>query len=382
MKPIAWMTKDGTGIATDAWKNSEAGRESEREFDIPLYDMRTQADARPVAWIDQANGKKFINAQPEVIEGFDVGDRLFAVPRTAPPAEAAGVGLSDKERDAVEQAIEFAADAHDVETVAHLNTILSRATAADGEASESSKSAHEIVAEQQRTHEFVQFADRTRYVASIDPKRGIKQYTEAAQQQAEPILVDEDWNPVDRQQPEPGTDEHLIPQFLTDVLTAAGLVSYGKQSKALAERLSDGAMKFRAAWAAQFGQRAPADQLAKILADVERALPGYGPGKPANFPALPDRVKEVLSGQRAGVAEDGPHAGLIDALMEACRVLPQGYSIELRVENGWGGVQLLHPYGNSTDYDDGVASLAEQVRDAMQGAMLAAAPTQQEGGKN
>lgn len=35
------------------------------------------------------------------------------------------------------------------------------------------------------THEFVQFADRTRYVASIDPKAGIRPYPQAAQQQAE-----------------------------------------------------------------------------------------------------------------------------------------------------------------------------------------------------
>ncbi|HDR9086276.1 TPA: hypothetical protein QDB10_002167 [Burkholderia vietnamiensis] len=33
--------------------------------------------------------------------------------------------------------------------------------------------AHEIVAEQKRTHEFVQFADRTRFVASIDPNDGV-----------------------------------------------------------------------------------------------------------------------------------------------------------------------------------------------------------------
>lgn len=36
--------------------------------------------------------------------------------------------------------------------------------------------AHDIVAEQHRTHEHVQFADRTRYVASIDPNGGVKPY--------------------------------------------------------------------------------------------------------------------------------------------------------------------------------------------------------------
>jgi hypothetical protein len=34
-------------------------------------------------------------------------------------------------------------------------------------------------------------------------------------------------------------------QFLSDVLTAAGLVSYGRQCKALGERLSEGTNKFR-----------------------------------------------------------------------------------------------------------------------------------------
>lgn len=42
------------------------------------------------------------------------------------------------------------------------------------------KPAHEIIAEQKRTHEFVQFADRTRYVASVDPSAGIKPYPQAA----------------------------------------------------------------------------------------------------------------------------------------------------------------------------------------------------------
>ena len=35
-------------------------------------------------------------------------------------------------------------------------------------------------------------------------------------------------------------------QFLSDAMTAAGLVRHGKKSAALAERLSDGCMKFRA----------------------------------------------------------------------------------------------------------------------------------------
>ena len=70
------------------------------------------------------------------------------------------------------------------------------------QAEPSERTAHEIVAEQQRTHEFVQFADRTRYVADIDPKKGVKPYSEAAQQQAEPgadeRAVSDAYDKVDR----------------------------------------------------------------------------------------------------------------------------------------------------------------------------------------
>lgn len=45
--------------------------------------------------------------------------------------------------------------------------------------------AQQVEPSEKPTHEFVQFADRTRYVASIDPKAGIRPYPQAAQQQAE-----------------------------------------------------------------------------------------------------------------------------------------------------------------------------------------------------
>lgn len=54
------------------------------------------------------------------------------------------------------------------------------------EPSKAPKAAHEIIAEQARTHELVQFADRAQYVASFDPNSGPKKY-EATQQQAESL---------------------------------------------------------------------------------------------------------------------------------------------------------------------------------------------------
>lgn len=44
--------------------------------------------------------------------------------------------------------------------------------------------------------------------------------------------------------------EKEVLQFLTDVVTAAGLLEHGKQSKALAERISNGAFSLRPLFAA------------------------------------------------------------------------------------------------------------------------------------
>lgn len=43
----------------------------------------------------------------------------------------------------------------------------------------------------------------------------------------------------------PGSPDKEMLQFLTDVVTAAGLLEHGKQSKALAERISNGAYSLR-----------------------------------------------------------------------------------------------------------------------------------------
>jgi hypothetical protein len=64
--------------------------------------------------------------------------------------------------------------------------------------------------------------------------------------------------PINESQLAPPTAEYL--QFLSDVMTAAGLVTHGKQSKALGERLGAAVMKFRAA-----AQPEPAEAGAKVV---------------------------------------------------------------------------------------------------------------------
>ena len=52
-------------------------------------------------------------------------------------------------------------------------------------------------------------------------------------------------------------DDKEVSRFLSDVMTAAGLVEHGKQSKALAERLAEGCAKYRTALAAPAVQAEP-----------------------------------------------------------------------------------------------------------------------------
>ncbi|OJB35403.1 hypothetical protein [Burkholderia ubonensis] len=66
---------------------------------------------------------------------------------------------------------------------------LLKTLAAQQPAQVATKASHEIVAEQQRTHEFVQFADRTRYVASIDPNAGVGPYPHPPAQADAPATI-------------------------------------------------------------------------------------------------------------------------------------------------------------------------------------------------
>ncbi|KVD52106.1 hypothetical protein WI86_13735 [Burkholderia ubonensis] len=75
------------------------------------------------------------------------------------------------------------------EQIQGLCSSLLKTLAAQQPAQVATKASHEIVAEQQRTHEFVQFADRTRYVASIDPNAGVGPYPQPMQADA-PFEID------------------------------------------------------------------------------------------------------------------------------------------------------------------------------------------------
>ena len=50
---------------------------------------------------------------------------------------------------------------------------------------------------------------------------------------------------ADRAQRQAGQEAVAFSQFLSDVMTAAGLVEHGKQCKALGQRLADGCATFR-----------------------------------------------------------------------------------------------------------------------------------------
>ncbi|WP_157659925.1 hypothetical protein [Burkholderia ubonensis] len=75
-------------------------------------------------------------------------------------------------------------------TYAELRPIYDKLLAAAQQPAQvATKASHEIVAEQQRTHEFVQFADRTRYVASIDRNAGVVPYPHHPAQADAPATI-------------------------------------------------------------------------------------------------------------------------------------------------------------------------------------------------
>lgn len=66
-------------------------------------------------------------------------------------------------------------------------------------------------------------------------------------------------------------------QFLSDVMTAAGLVEHGRQCKALAERLADGCERFRPKMPTRtLGQAQPAEMVSEPSAEIKAArLSGF-----------------------------------------------------------------------------------------------------------
>ncbi|MFS2103614.1 hypothetical protein [Ralstonia sp. Ralssp135] len=76
---------------------------------------------------------------------------------------------------------------------------------------------------------------------------------------------------------------------------------------------------------------------------------------------MTEEVRSFVRAVEQADADRGPHAGLVEALMQACMKLPIGYNINLDVETGWAGVQMIGPGGDGVDYDDGETSLTDQV---------------------
>lgn len=64
-----------------------------------------------------------------------------------------------------------------------------------------------------------------------------------------------------------------------------------------------------------------------------------------------------------------PEAELYQQIQIAAGSLPSGWEISLRVENGYGGVDLIDPYGTVVDLDSVDESLGESVASAVAFAM-------------
>ena len=73
------------------------------------------------------------------------------------------------------------------------------------------------------------------YLVSFGQQRTCWACKPAAQHQGEPVVL----------------TEVEVSQFLTDALTAAGMVRHGKQDKKFAERLADRCVRVRSAWYAE-----------------------------------------------------------------------------------------------------------------------------------
>jgi len=60
-----------------------------------------------------------------------------------------------------------------------------------------------------------------------------------------------------------------------------------------------------------------------------------------------------------------PEAELYQQIQIAAGSLPSGWEIALRVENGYGGIDLIDPYGTVVDLDNVDESLGESVASAV-----------------
>lgn len=119
--------------------------------------------------------------------------------------------------------------------------------------------------------------------------------------------------------PEPSVPDGWRP-FLTDVITAAGLLEHGKRDKGLADRIGSFAFD---------------------------AMRGSTP-TPAEAPA--------------DVARD---AALYCAVQRACAELPEGWEIRIELERSAGIVILVNPDGEDVDYPSDHEYMASDINDAI-----------------
>lgn len=120
--------------------------------------------------------------------------------------------------------------------------------------------------------------------------------------------------------------------FLSDVLTAAGLVEHGRQCKDLADRLGSAVLEIRSS-----GKPEPQhDRVAKLETEVER-------------------LRE--------------QAELYQQAIRACSELPEGYYIRIELERDSGCVELCDVEGDDLELTGGQGSLALDLCEAIDAAL-------------
>lgn len=184
--------------------------------------------------------------------------------------------------------------------------------------------------------------------------------------------------------------------FLTDVITAAGLLEHGKRDKGLASRV--GKFAFDAMRAAQAEPESHPDDIAvdKFAAAMKakmaksRAVGRYGWNDPAVCAAADLRlflVNHIEKGDPVDVGNFAmmlfnrhettaqPHpeppddvardAALYCAAQRACAELPEGWEIRIELERSAGIVILVNPDGEDVDYSSDHEYMASDINAAI-----------------
>lgn len=76
-------------------------------------------------------------------------------------------------------------------------------------------------------------------------------------------------------------------------------------------------------------------------------------------------AQKVVDAAEDELSELREQADLYKQIQSAAGSLPSGWEIALRVENGYGGVDLIDPYGTVVDLDDVDSTLGESVAGAV-----------------